>query len=948
MQLAPGAKVAARGLEWEVVAVDDLGAQSRLRLVCSSGDLAGLEWDLLHPLEPIAELRSDPDPRAAGSLEDWRRYHTAWLLDQVPGPGAQPGRLAVEAYQRVPLLRALGMVRPRLLLADGVGLGKTVQAGLIAAELLVRRRAHRVLVVTPPGPLLRQWSQEMKVRFGLRFTVIADGAGLRQARHGLEAGANVWESVALCLTSLDFAKSDRVLAELERVQWDLVIIDEAHHCAAEDSQRRTLAEVLARRSDGLLFLTATPHDGHDPHFAALMGLLDPSLVDATGALIGTAYRRHVVRRLKQHVRDPVTGRPLFRPRVVQPVGVDAAGSAAVADFHRALSALVAPRLRRSADRAGLADALAFVSLLKRSLSTVAACVATLRVVAARYGEADTAALRRERLQALRRYRRRVERYGVLGAGEEGDLAALEAEEMAAGLTEATLAELLALIALGERAAADDPKLAALWREIRLIRLERPGANVLVYTEYAESQRAAAAALAGIGGTVLTIGGSDSEADRAAAAERCGFEDGIVLVSTDSLAEGLNLHRRCCHLIHLDLPYNPNRLEQRNGRIDRYGQVEDPQIRYLYLLGTFEERLLLRLIAKYEKARECLAVMPDTLGVTAPGGGLREGLFREDLFSPLPRLVHSLDLAGEDEASEAYRDLLREIDRAFQGFDHMAVRHGWLSGGEADAGGGAVAADIDVAGFVAGALPDRVVPEAWAAELQGLSGVDGRRVRLTTDPAGAADALYPGRAHPLTRRVVAAARTGHAGRVSAAVGALSLVATFAVETSGVLLRRVFALRAWPDQRIEDARDWMDFHEPAEADWGQRFAPWVPLAALRRHAQATGAVLAEAFSAEHRQRLARDDATVLAWLERRADDLCGRRRAVTPDLFGGAAGPDWRALADPAARLDAFAADATQPAAARYEAADALARVRERVRPVPSAPRVRALGLLMLVP
>ena len=158
----------------------------------------------------------------------------------------------------------------------------------------------------------------------------------------------------------------------------------------------------------------------------------------------------------------------------------------------------------------------------------------------------------------------------------------------------------------------------------------------------------------------------------------------MLVSTDSLAEGLNLHQRCFHLIHLDLPYNPNRLEQRNGRIDRYGQRNDPEIRYLFLAGTFEERLLLRLIAKYEKARACLAFMPNTLGVGADPASLHEPLFAgfaEDLFSEMPRLIHSLDLAAEDTDSEAYRDLLREIDRAFQSFDHMAVRHGWLSGGE---------------------------------------------------------------------------------------------------------------------------------------------------------------------------------------------------------------------------------------------------------------------------
>ena len=380
MEVSVGIKVAARGLEWDVTEVEALGAQQRVRLACSAGDLTGLEWDLLYPAEALSVLRTEPRPDEAGPLDAWRRYHTARLLEQIPGSAASPGRIAIEAYQRVPLLRALDMVRPRLMLADGVGLGKTVQAGLIAAELLVRRRAHRILIVCPPGPLLRQWEQEMRHRFGLRFAVMADAAGLQAARRGLELGGNPFDAAALCLTSMDFAKSDRILAELERVSWDLVIIDEAHHCVGDANQRRLLAEVLARQSDGLLLLTATPHDGHDPHFASLMALLDPSLVDGAGRLIGTTYRQHVVRRLKSHIRT-ASGSPLFRERIVTPVRVDVGGSASVLAFHKALSDFVAPRLQRS----GVNDALAFVSLLKRSMSTIAACVATLRVVAERYG-----------------------------------------------------------------------------------------------------------------------------------------------------------------------------------------------------------------------------------------------------------------------------------------------------------------------------------------------------------------------------------------------------------------------------------------------------------------------------------------------------------------------------------------------------------------------------------
>ncbi|HEX2939901.1 MAG TPA: DEAD/DEAH box helicase family protein [Rhodopila sp.] len=969
MEVSVGIKVSARGLAWDVTEVDPAGTepaggQRRVRLCCLDGDLAGLEWDILYPLEPLAPLRDGPDPLEAASLADWRRYHIARMLEQIPGVPAPAGRLAIESWQKVPLLRALDMVRPRLLLADGVGLGKTIQAGLIAAELITRRRAHRILVVTPPGPLLRQWEQEMRLRFGLRFTAIADAATLRARRRGLEPGGNPFAATALCLTSVDFAKQDHVLRELERATWDLVIIDEAHHCIADGtpSQRRVLAEVLAAKSDGLLLLTATPHDGHDTHFASLMALLDPSLVDGgSGQLIGNAYRRHVVRRLKAHIRDARTNAPVFRERVVLPVKVDVSDAEPVQAFHRALSALVAPRLQRSGKRSAPTDALAFVSLLKRSMSTIAACVATLRVVAERYADAETPATRRERRRALHAYRRRVARFGVLGPAAEDDIAALEAEEMAASLSGAdTLAELRDLIRLGEAAAEADPKLAALALEIRLIRLEQPQANILVYTEYADSQRAAVAALAGIDGTVLTIGGADTEAERTLSAERCAGEDGIVLISTDSLAEGLNLHTRCCHLIHLDLPYNPNRLEQRNGRIDRYGQQRDPQIRYLYLAGTFEERLLLRLIAKYEKARACLAFMPNTLAMGADPASLREPLFEGDLFSGAPRLIHSLDLAGEDTASESYRDLLREIDRAFESFDQMAVRHGWLSGGESVEVSAICPPGVDLAAFVASVLAPVAdgyrVPDSWRDDLLGLPGYDAAEgiVRLTGAPDRLRDEqgrmlLYAGRAHPLTRRAIASVRMG---RVSVARSErLALLATFLVE-AGTILRRLFGLLLFPDGRTEPAPDVLSFAQvavPPDGVWQRRFADWAPATLEHADPKPVAGQVAAPFLAAYRQQAERDAAVTGAWLGRRVDALCGQVQPVAYDLFAPApADDDWRFCPVPEQRLAAFAADPAVAADRRHDAAAALAQFRAASTPSPPPLTVRPCGLLMLVP
>ena len=988
----------ARGLTWDVLERENLGEQERLRLRCTADDLRGLEWDMLHPQESVQPLRDTLDPERPGSLAAWRLYHRACLLDRVAGPSAMvaaaPGRVAMEPYQLVPLMRALELPRPRLMLADGVGLGKTIEAGLIAAELIARRRAHRILIVAPAGPLLRQWEQEMRLRFGLRFSVLADSATLRDERRKLELGGNPFAATAFVLTSLDFAKQESVLEALERTAWDLAIVDEAHHCASasdrtsrEATQRRRLAEVVARQSDGLLLLTATPHDGYDPHFASLMELLDPSLVDGRGGLLGLAYRRHVVRRLKSHIADPATGLPLFRERHVVPVPVPI-DDPAVRSFHRALSALVAPRLDKATDTKQFGDALAFVSLLKRSVSTVAACVGTLRVVADRYAglgdRPEPAAERRERNRTLRAYRRRAMRFGVLDSQAETDVERLEAEDIAAELHAAgeTETALRHLVRLGEAALDLDPKLEALIAEIRLIRATEPRANVLIYTEYGDSQAAAVQALRGIGGTVLTIGGLDSEEARTLAAERCATEENLILISTDSLAEGLNLQQRCHHLIHLDLPYNPNRLEQRNGRIDRYGQTLDPEIRYLCLAGTFEERLLLRLIAKYEKARAQLTFMPDTLGMTVAedrlGGELLRGLAEEQasLFPADKAPFRTLDAAATAAQTDTYRALLHEIDRAYEGFDGMAVRHGWFAGQGPNADPAPLraaiqaqqtaarhAAEVDLAAFVAEAQSfDRTIPLRQGGGWKGRNGAgshpppNGARDRPAQPPVGRAD--------PAVRQAIGRVRQSGDGRVGvAAHDTLALLLTYTVEIHtqrhvacqcpiAVLLPVVGA-----PQILSDTDDWLHFADAERAvaihDPWQRFAGWAPprLPDADTAAAAAMHAMAAAFADRHAAVLDAEQAHFERWICRRANTICGPRQPVTTDLFGRAPqGPIWRSAASPLERLAAFATDPTIAPAERREA-DGVVAIHQRrghERPVLSDPVLHRTGMLMLIP
>ncbi|MFV2070819.1 MAG: DEAD/DEAH box helicase family protein, partial [Pirellulales bacterium] len=450
LELLPGTEVQARGLRWEVVSTENLGKQTLFRLRGLENAVLGQEFDLLHPFETIEPVRHELRPQRAAPLINWLVYHQAFLLEQALGPDAllavQPGRLRMEPYQLVPVLRAIRASRVRLLLADGVGLGKTIQAGLILTELVARRLAHRILVVSPAGPLMDQWQVEMSQRFGLRMEVI-NRAKLEDIRRGTELGSNPFDHVPLGLVSIDFLKQERILELLERASYDVVVIDEAHHCMdvggsqdREDSQRRRLAEVIARRCDSLILMTATPHDGHDRSFASLCELLDPSLVDGRGTLRAERYRGYVVRRLKKHIVDidPETGEKVqrFKDRIVtpKPVTPDPTKHASFVELQRSLLDLIAPELRRAFRNKNYSDVLAYIALLKRSVSTVAAMRATLAVVADRFQhllteKADEQEVRRQRLRTLREYNRKLERFGTITAEEEAEKGLLEAEQL---------------------------------------------------------------------------------------------------------------------------------------------------------------------------------------------------------------------------------------------------------------------------------------------------------------------------------------------------------------------------------------------------------------------------------------------------------------------------------------------------------------------------------------
>jgi superfamily II DNA or RNA helicase len=981
----PGTEVIARGLRWVVAHTQGLGEQTLVRLRGTQGVMQGEEFDLLHPFEDLEPLVADLRPDRAAPKQNWVVYHQAFLLDQaLAGAGlvaTQPGRLRMEPYQLVPVLRAIRLSRVRLLLADGVGLGKTVQTGLILTELIARRMAHRILIVTPSGPLLDQWHMEMLQRFGLRFDRV-DNPKLNEVRRSIELGANPFDHIPFAIASIDFLKQERILELLERATYDAVVIDEAHHCMevakgvddAEDSLRRKLAQTLAARSDSLILATATPHDGNDRSFASLCELLDPSLVDGRGVLRGDRFRSHVVRRLKSHILDPVTRAPKFRERMVEPMPVLPSATTGP-DFmalQRGLVELIAPQLKRAFKSRNYQDVLAFIALLKRSVSTARACGRTLLAVSSRFTtllkdkeEAQRDA--QQRLRSLRDLQRKIEKYGAVSEAEEHERQALEIEDIAQQLAEQDrilrkegqgktrlkdLAESLgSLIELAAKAENQDPKLAAVASRIVSIRDSEPRANVLVYTEYTDSQSALVEYLNAAGlGTVLSMNGDNAEAERTKITNRFRKGANLILVSTDAASEGLNLHQRCHHLIHLELPFNPNRLEQRNGRIDRYGQTSDPLVAYLYLKGTFEERILLRLIAKYERQRRLLTFVPNTLGLTSTDAAyekLLAGLMEEEtsLFKS-PSVEFTLEVESDPSASPATLDLLEEIDRSLHGFRQAAQANVWLGAdglnaeqaqvNEADAARetGRLITQVDLSDFVKNAVRleggdvrekdgwfELVLPHSWLPGLNGTPGLEegGRTVCLTdnldlsTLPDGR-ELGFLGRAHPLVQRALDRVRlhslgggAGSDARVSAIQAEVSqptLLFTYAATISsqaGREYERLLAVRVakgGPATVVSAGEDWLpgvarSTGVRTDGLWEREFRSWGEAAtnAAADAARQAFQPLRHQEEQERARRGAADHARLADWLASRAREIIGDRapQPVQAELFGKSAAP-----------------------------------------------------------
>ncbi|WP_232022959.1 helicase-related protein [Actinomyces viscosus] len=508
-------------------------------------------------------------------------------------------------YQLTAVRQALdpANLRPRILLADTVGLGKTLEIGMILAELVRRGRGDRILIVTPRH-VLEQMQHEMWSRFALPF-VRLDSVGIQRVRRSVPASRNPFSVFHRAIISIDTLKSDRYLNHLRKQRWDAVVIDESHNVTNKGTLNNRLADILARQTDALILASATPHNGNPKSFAELIRLLEPTAVRANGEPDEEAVRRLVIRRHRHsdEVRDVVGGRWKERLTPVNKLVQPSPAEDAVADelsrtwLHRSDGAAL-PGSGRSGSRG---DALFAWTLAKSFLSSPAALIQTIDERLARRRRATEAGSQpSEQSQALSRLRE----------------LAIEANTTSSGKYQALLAELRRI-----GISRSSTKRVVVFAE-----------RIATLTWLAEHLRED---LNLPPEAVRVMHGSLSDVEQQEIVEqfRQSHTPVRVLVTGDVASEGVNLHAQCHELIHYDIPWSLIRIEQRNGRIDRYGQSVSPQITTLLLdpsdpRFSGDVRVLTRLMEKEDQAHRALGDAASLMGLYS--GEKEEAAIREAL------------------------------------------------------------------------------------------------------------------------------------------------------------------------------------------------------------------------------------------------------------------------------------------------------------------------------
>ncbi len=636
--------------------LDDFGDVLMLRVRTARGepkDEPVSRAELFAALHAAAGVATEAlaDPEAQFLMVESARIRLAYAFDphfavSLSGIEALPHQLAA-VYEHM-----LSQSRLRFLLADDPGAGKTIMAGLLFKELRLRGAVERTLILAP-APLALQWQDEMRSKFDELFELVDSHTSREQL------GGSPWSRFPLCVASMDFAKQEHIANDLLRERWDLVIIDEAHKVSMPDleapTQRFRLARELAERTERLLLLTATPHQGNPAQFANLMSLLDEHVFRderAVRKLLQQESSPWFLRRMKEDLRD-FEGRKLFVER-----------HAYSEEFHlntkefalyEAVTAYINAFLPRQKGKRKQSAALARMVFQRRLASSLRA----IRISLER---------RHERIQALvDELRGLPESERVRRLRELADLRPTDPEAEEDDETEATFeaVEETVLVERYEQLIEESRTLTDLVKQARDVErqgdesklqklfaclersefheLKEVGGKLLIFTEQRATLEYLREHLDAKGYRCVEIHGGMDAVSRKEAQRQFRSPEVQICIATDAAGEGINL--QFCHLmINYDMPWNPNRLEQRMGRIHRFGQLREVSVfNFVAVAGpngpekepVVEGRILQTLLHKLDRIRDAIGDRVfDVIGLLLRQNGVSlEDALREATYNP---------------------------------------------------------------------------------------------------------------------------------------------------------------------------------------------------------------------------------------------------------------------------------------------------------------------------
>jgi superfamily II DNA or RNA helicase len=647
----------------EVIKLDERSASTIVKVAFEEGPVKDYVSPptkiekILAPLEQLQNNRLD-SPLNFDLHYEAIRLSLAYAYDHLLSLSFT--RTNLEPYQVEAVYKTLNTYKHRVLIADDVGLGKTIETGMILKELALRGFAQRILIIVP-APLRFQWQRELRDRFDESF-IIYDSAYVETLRNFLPKDANVWEANARVITSLDFVKKEEVLNELERTTWDVIIFDEAHKLSAtkygdkiERSLRFRVAQALYDKTNSLILLTATPHKGDPFAFYSLLTLLDPYIFENENSIISARLNEIMIRRGKDGIVDS-EGKPVFRPREV--VTIPISYNEKEKTLYDVVTAYVQEFYNLAKAQNNRAVGFAMVLLQKRMVSSIAAIRSSLKNRLANLVK-GAVTLSKEEEARLRDYfddpdslddweRERFERH----------LEALALPTTPEGLKK-EIDILKALVKFSEEITRDS-KGEALIKFIQGILQKEPKEKILIFTEYRDTLDYIVGILREQGYHPLVIHGGMEMGARREAEEHFRSPAFNILVATDAAGEGINL--QFCHImINYDLPWNPNRIDQRIGRLHRYGQKRDVKVHNLFVTDTREGQILARLMQKVAIIEKDLGgKISEIVGFVLEGVNLQE-LIMKALAENVPVEVTAQDIERSIEERKRAYDT---IEKAF--------------------------------------------------------------------------------------------------------------------------------------------------------------------------------------------------------------------------------------------------------------------------------------------